>query len=297
MKRLLLATAPGIRLDIFVARSCGLARSQVQKHIKEGHIRVNGRRVKAGYELHPGDRVEVAIPPRPPSELVPLEMPLNIVYEDDDLVVVDKPAGLTVHPAPGHARDTLVNALLARYSGLPGELPRPGLVHRLDKDTSGLLVVAKNPRAHDFMSRQFKERKVVKRYLTLVKGRVTPEEGTIIAPIARHPRQRQRMAIVREGREATTRYRVVQHLKGYTLVEAMPETGRTHQIRVHFASRGHPVAGDPIYGVKVPFLSRQFLHASYLKFNLPQGGEIELTSPLPPDLQSALDYLNALSGS
>jgi len=202
-------------------------------------------------------------------------------------LVVDKPAGLAVHPAPGHPAHTLINALLSHLSELPdtGSPLRPGIVHRLDKDTSGLMLVAKNVSAHANLSNQFKTRSVKKTYLVLVRGHLTPEDGIIEAPVGRDPRNRKRMAVVAEGRgrQARTQYRVVEHIDDYTLLEAMPETGRTHQIRVHLSAIGYPVVGDPTYGVKSPSLSRQ------LGFHLPSSGEyMEFESGLPPDLQQAL---------
>jgi 23S rRNA pseudouridine1911/1915/1917 synthase len=216
------------------------------------------------------------------------------VYQDDELLVLDKPAGLTVHPAPGHPSGTLVNALLAICPDLRGigDRVRPGIVHRLDKDTSGLMVVAKSHRAHLSLSRQIKERKVKKGYLALVSGELKPREGVIDAPIARNPRDRKRMAVVAGGREARTRYKVLRSNGEYSLVEAFPETGRTHQVRVHFASLGHPLVGDHVYGKRSAFLGRQFLHAHLLGFSHPDTGEWrEFTSPLPPDLQLALDMV------
>jgi 23S rRNA pseudouridine1911/1915/1917 synthase len=205
--------------------------------------------------------------------------------------VVDKPAGLAVHPAPGHPSHTLANAVLNYLPALAesGDSLRPGIVHRLDKDTSGLLVVAKNPAAQANLSNQFKSREVSKSYLVLVKGRLTPQTGIIEAAIGRDPRNRQRMAVVSRGREARTEYRVVKYVGGCSLLEIRPETGRTHQIRVHLAAIGFPVMGDAAYGVTSPHLPRQFLHASRLGFKLPSTGRyVEFESPLPPDLEQAL---------
>ncbi len=235
--------------------------------------------------------MDIAIPPTSPTPLSPEAIPLNILYEDDDLLVVDKPAGLTVHPAPGHPGHTLVNAILAHYPHLAdiGDSLRPGIVHRLDKDTSGVMLVAKNRVAQANLSEQFKSRSVSKAYMVLVKGKLTPENGIIEADIGRDPRNRQRMAVVSRGREARTEYRVVKYIGGYSLLEITPETGRTHQIRVHLGAIGFPVVGDPVYGVKSTYLSRQFLHACRLGFKLPSTGEyVEFTSELPPDLEQAL---------
>jgi len=286
------ADKPGVRLDKFVGDRCPeLSRTHAQKLIADGCITVNGQAVKASLKLSPGDSVNITIPPPPPSPLSPEEIPLHIIYEDDDLLVVDKPAGLAVHPAPGHPGHTLVNAILSHYPHLAdiGDSLRPGIVHRLDKDTSGVMLVAKNRVAQANLSGQFKGHTVVKAYRVLVRGKLTPESGIIEAAIGRDPRHRQRMAVVSRGREARTEYRVVRYLDGFTLLEVMPATGRTHQIRVHLAAIGFPVVGDSTYGVKSPHLSRQFLHACRLGFNLPSTGEyVEFESELPPDLEQAL---------
>jgi len=218
------------------------------------------------------------------------------MYEDEDLLVVDKPAGMTVHPGPGHSAHTLVNAVLARCPDLRGVggQGRPGIVHRLDKDTSGLIIVARNELAHLSLSRQLKERRVEKGYLALVHGHVEPPEGVIEAPIGRDPRHRKRMAVVEGGREARTGYRLARYLDSYTLVEVTPHTGRTHQIRVHFAALGYPVVGDGVYGRPSPVLGRQFLHAFRLAFRHPRTGEaLRLEAPLPADLRAALRRLAA----
>jgi len=286
------ADKPGTRLDKYVCEKCPeLSRTHAQKLIGGGHITVNDRVAKAGLKLNIGDRLTIVIPPAAPSPLSPEAIPLNIVYEDDDLLVVDKPAGLTVHPAPGHPSHTLVNAILSHFPHLAdiGDSLRPGIVHRLDKDTSGVMLVAKNSVAQANLAEQFRARSVVKAYLVLVKGHLTPESGIIEAPIGRDPRNRKRMAVVAEGREARTEYRVVKYIGDYTLLEVKPETGRTHQIRVHLSAIGYPVVGDPMYGVKSLYLSRQFMHASRLGFKLPSSGEyVEFTSELPPDLEQAL---------
>ncbi len=282
----------GVRLDRFVGDRCQeLSRTHAQKLIVDGCVTVNGQPAKASLKLGIGDRVDIAIPPTSPTPLSPEAIPLNILYEDDDLLVVDKPAGLTVHPAPGHPGHTLVNAILAHYPHLAdiGDSLRPGIVHRLDKDTSGVMLVAKNRVAQANLSEQFKSRSVSKAYMVLVKGKLTPENGIIEADIGRDPRNRQRMAVVSRGREARTEYRVVKYIGGYSLLEITPETGRTHQIRVHLGAIGFPVVGDPVYGVKSTYLSRQFLHACRLGFKLPSTGEyVEFTSELPPDLEQAL---------
>ena len=285
---------PGPRLDRYVAAKCPeLSRTQAQRLISEGYITVNDGPAKASLKLDAGDRVTVTIPPAAPSTLLPEDIPFGIIYEDDDLLVIDKPAGLAVHPAPGHPGHTLVNAVLSHLSSLPdsGDSLRPGIVHRLDKDTSGVMLIAKNIVSQARLSDQFKTRSVVKAYLVLVRGHLTPEHGIIEAPIGRDPRNRKRMAVAAEGkgRQARTQYRVIKYIDDCTLLEVIPETGRTHQIRVHLSAIGHPVIGDSTYGVKSPHLSRQFLHASRLGFHLPSTGEYaEFESQLPPDLEQAL---------
>jgi 23S rRNA pseudouridine1911/1915/1917 synthase len=288
-----LAADGDARLDKYVcARHPELSRTQVQKLIAGGYITVNEKPAKPGHRLDIGDRIDITIPPAPSQELKPEAMPLEILYEDDDLLVVDKPAGLTVHPAPGHPEHTLVNAILAHFPHLAdmGDSLRPGVVHRLDKDTSGVMLVAKNSLAQVDLARQFKTHSVTKAYLALVKGRLEPENGVIEANIGRDPHHRKRMAVVAAGREARTGYRVVKYLGGYSLLEVRPETGRTHQIRVHLAAIGFPVVGDRVYGVKSKYLARQFLHACRLGFKLPSTGEyVEFQSELPPDLEQALE--------
>lgn len=290
----LLVDEPGARLDKYVAEHCaGMSRTQAQKLIVDGHIQVNGSIAKSGLRLTIGDRLTVSLPPPASTTLAAEDIPVDILYEDDDLLVVDKPAGLTVHPAPGHSSGTLVNALLSHLPSLPdtGDWQRPGIVHRLDKDTSGVMLVAKNIAAHANLAAQFKDRSIAKTYLVLVKGHLAPEDGSIEAPIGRDASHRERMAVVAEsrGRDARTDYHVIEYLDGYTLIEVKPETGRTHQIRVHLEAIGFPVVGDRVYGVKSPYLSRQFVHAARLGFNLPSTGEhIEFSAPLPPDLSQAL---------
>jgi 23S rRNA pseudouridine1911/1915/1917 synthase len=282
-----------VRLDKYVCQQLPeLSRARVQRLIADGHITVNGQPAKPGLKLNTGDKINVIIPPTPPEKPLPEAIPLNIIYEDEDLLVLDKPAGLTVHPAPGHPGHTLVNALLAHFPHLAdvGDALRPGIVHRLDKDTSGLMLVAKNSSAQANLIGQFKSHSVTKAYLALVKGRLTPKTGIIEANIGRDPRHRQRMAIVEGGREARTEYQVIRYIRGYTLLEVRPETGRTHQIRVHLGAIGFPVVGDKIYGVKSPFVPRQFLHASRLGFSLPATGKyVEFKSDLPADLEKALE--------
>ncbi len=282
----------GARLDKYVCQKHPeLSRTRAQKLIADGYITVNDHVAKAGLKLNIGDRLRVVIPPTPPSPLMPEAIPLNIIYEDDDLLVVDKPAGLTVHPAPGHLSHTLVNAILSHFPNLAdvSDSLRPGIVHRLDKDTSGVMLVAKNSVAQADLAEQFKAHSVAKAYLVLVKGHLTPENGIIEAPMGRDPRNRKRMAVVADGRDARTEYRVIKYIGDYTLLEVMPQTGRTHQIRVHLSAIGFPVVGDKVYGVKSAFLSRQFMHACLLGFKLPSSGEyVEFKSELPPDLAQAL---------
>jgi len=293
----LVVSEPGMRLDRYLAEKCPeLSRTQAQKLVGDGLVTVNDQVAKAGLKLNAGDRLRITLPPPPDASLSPEAMPLNIVFEDDDLLVIDKPSGLTVHPAPGHPRHTLINAVLSHVPDLPeaDDLRRPGVVHRLDKDASGLMVVAKNSQAQLNLISQFKARSVVKAYLVLVRGHVTPDDGVIEAPIGRDPRHRKRMAVVAdgEGREARTQYHVLRHIGDNTLIEVKPETGRTHQIRVHLSAIGYPVVGDRVYGARADKLSRLFLHACRLGFKLPSSGEYrEFTSSLPPDLERVLAEL------
>ena len=286
------ADRQGTRLDKYVIEKCPeLSRTQAQKLIGDGCVTVNDRVARASLKLDIGDKVNIVIPPIPSRSLSPEAIPLNVLYEDDDLLVVDKPAGLTVHPAPGHPNHTLVNAILPHFPHLAefGDSLRPGIVHRLDKDTSGVMLVAKNSVVQADLANQFKAHSVAKTYLVLVKGHLAPEDGVIEAPIGRDPRNRKRMAVAAEGKEARTEYHVVEYVGDYTLLEVRPQTGRTHQIRVHLSAIGYPVAGDATYGAKSAPLPRQFIHASRLSFKLPSTGEnVEFTSELPPDLEQAL---------
>ena len=285
---------PDIRLDKYLTQVLPqFSRAYLQKLIGQGYILVNGQRTKASQRLNKADRVTIELPPLPVHPLAE-PIPLTIIYEDEDTLVIDKPAGLTVHPAPGHPSHTLVNAILAHCPGLAmsNEPMRPGIVHRLDKDTSGLIVIAKNDFAREYLAAQFKSRTVTKGYLVLVKGRLSPEQGIIEAPIGRDPHSRRRMAIVEAGKEATTQYQVRKYLDTYTLVEVTPLTGRTHQIRIHMSAIGCPVIGDPTYGIKSAHLNRQFIHAYRLGFRLPSTKQYqEFTSPLPVDLEQVLEYL------
>ncbi|HPC04862.1 MAG TPA: RluA family pseudouridine synthase [Syntrophales bacterium] len=302
------------RLDVFVAETApGLSRSQVSHRIREGRILVNGRREKAGYRLREGDRV-VLFPETPKAcPLVPEDLPLTVYYEDGALLVVEKPAGMVVHPAAGHSGGTLVNALLHHCGDLPGigGVQRPGIVHRLDKDTSGLLVVAKNDGAHRSLSDQFRNREVLKRYFALVHGNVREDEGVVDLPVGRHPTDRKKMsARSRRGKTAVTRWRVLERFGEVTFLEAVIETGRTHQIRVHLSAAGHPVVGDPVYGRAVrkerdirerrvrealKSMKRQALHAGAMGFRHPVTGiSMEFSSPLPGDMERCLEMLRGL---
>ncbi len=294
----------GLRLDQFLAsQGLELTRSQVQRLMEEGQVQLNGQPARPAQRVKPGDRVTLTIPPPRTLDLAPQAMPLAVVYQDAELLVVDKPAGLAVHPGPGHPDRTLVNALLALCPGLPGVggAVRPGIVHRLDKDTSGLMVVAKTDRAHLALSAQIKGRDVTKGYLALAVGLLELHQGVVDAPIARDPRHRQRMAVVLGGREARTRYRVVERLPGasssaggHSLLEVYLETGRTHQIRVHLAYLGHPLLGDAVYGKASPLLARQFLHAFHLAFQHPVSGQpLDFRAPLPADLALVLKQLGS----
>ena len=288
----------GERLDKFLAQRVDVSRTQVQRLVDEGNVLVNEHPAKASYKLEAGDHLTVRLTPPPPSTLLPEDIPLRVVYQDEDLLVIDKPAGLTVHPAPGHASGTLVNAVLALYPELheAGSSLRPGLVHRLDKDTSGLMVVAKHRSAQEALTKEFAGRAVTKRYLALLEGRLTPPRGLIEAPIGRAAGRRQRMSVSARGRAARTGYSVLEYIDGCTLAELTLETGRTHQIRVHTAAIGHPVVGDSIYGSASTFCPRQFLHSHVLGFHHPSDGRyVEFRAELPPDLAGALSALRGAS--
>jgi len=284
----------GTRLDKFVAEACpDISRTRIQKLIESGHITVNGETVKPGFRLEKGQQITVVIPVPAPSIMLAEDIPLNILYEDNDLLVVDKPAGMTVHPGAGNHDHTLANAVLAHVPEMEtDETERPGIVHRLDKNTSGLIIVAKNPTAHMKLSDQFQNRQVVKVYITLVKGYLTPESGTIESDSGRDPKHRQRMAVVSNGKPSTTGYKLIEYIGEFTLLEIRPKTGRTHQIRVHLAAIGFPIVGDGVYGGQSELISHQFLHAAELEFNLPSSGERRhFVSPLPEELTRVLDEL------
>ena len=295
--------ASGRRLDEVVAELAGTSRARAARWATDGLVTVDGRPRPKSYRLREGERLAWSPPPAPPEGgPVAEDRPLAVRYEDDHLLVVAKPAGLVVHPGPGHPTGTLVNALLGRQgsslSAGGGAADRPGIVHRLDKDTSGLLLVAKDDATHLALARDLAGHRVERRYLALVQGRLPAGEGTVDAPIGRHPRDRKRMAVVPTGRPAVTHWRVLETFPAVQLVEATLETGRTHQVRVHLASLRHPLAGDRTYGADPTLaarlgLSRPFLHAWRLAFDHPAGGRrVELTEPLPPDLQGVLDQLH-----
>jgi 23S rRNA pseudouridine1911/1915/1917 synthase len=293
----IVSDADGVRLDKYVAdKISDLSRVRVNELIGSGVIKVNGRIEKPSYKVKTGDRIEADVPPPPPTGLAAEDIPLEVIYEDKDLAVINKPAGLTTHPAPGHPNGTLLNALLARYPELAeGEGDRPGIVHRLDKETSGLMVAARSRKAQAVLSEQFKERQVTKAYLVLVQGRVEPKTGIIEAAIGRHPVNRKKMAVTEAGREARSQYKVIQYYKGYTLLEVRIFTGRTHQIRVHLAAIGFPVVGDATYGAASEFFKRQFVHSHKLSFRQPETGEtLSFVSGLPPDLALGLARLTPI---
>ncbi|NLM46927.1 MAG: RluA family pseudouridine synthase [Firmicutes bacterium] len=293
------AELAGERLDIAVTRLLPeLTRARVQKLIEAGHVLIDSAGRKANFRVREGQMLAVYVPAPQASQVLPQEMELEIIYEDSDLLVLNKPKGLVVHPAAGHAENTLVNALLHHcrdLSGIGGE-KRPGIVHRLDKDTSGVLVVAKNDRTHLALARQFKDHSVTREYVALVYGQLAVRKGTIDAPIARHPRERKKMAVVPggTGRCAVTHFEVLESLPGYSYVVLRLETGRTHQIRVHLASIGHPVVGDTVYGYKKQRLpvSSQLLHARLLGFIHPGLGRyMEFSSEPPAEFQEILQRL------
>ncbi len=286
------------RLDAFLASSLdGLTRSQATQLIESGEVAVNGRAVSKSYKLAGGEDIAVTLPEPEPVEAVPQDIPLDVVYEDADVIVVNKPSGMVVHPAPGHPDGTLVNALLyhcaGTLSGVGGAL-RPGIVHRIDRDTSGLIIAAKNDAAHQYLSAQLADHTLARTYECIVVGALREDRGTVDAPIARHPTDRKRMAVVAGGREAVTHWEVIARYPGYTHVRCRLETGRTHQIRVHMAYIGHPILGDTVYGAKkeVPGLTGQCLHAVGLRFLHPRTHEVvELSCPLPDEFTRMLQKI------
>lgn len=300
---ILFADMAGERLDAFLARSAeGMSRSAVQKLIEEGCVQLNGRKTKKNDRLTLGDEVSFTIPEPKAVDIAPKEIPLEIVYEDDDVVVINKPKGLVVHPAAGHQDDTLVNGLLYAMgdslSGINGEL-RPGIVHRIDKDTSGLLAVAKNDFAHTILASQLKDHSMARTYEAIVCGSFREDSGTVDAPIGRHPSDRKKMCVIaRNSKEAVTHWEVVERFRGYTHIRCKLETGRTHQIRVHMAHIGHPILGDTVYGHKNKELGQdsQCLHAGALCFRHPRDGRPVLVfAPLPEYFEDVLEKLRKMS--
>ncbi len=287
----------GIRLDAFLSADGALTRSQAARLIAEGRVRVNGKPAAKSARLSGGETVTVDVPQLRETALPPQDIPLDVVYEDDDVIVVNKPTGLVVHPAPGHPDGTLVNALLHHcgdsLSGIGGE-KRPGIVHRIDRDTSGLIIAAKNDAAHLALSAQLKDHSLSRTYECLVTGNMKQDSGTVDAPIGRSSADRKKMAVVPTGRRAVTHWEVVARYPGVTHLRCRLETGRTHQIRVHMAYIGHPILGDTVYGAKkpVPGLTGQCLHAAGLRFVHPRTGEpVELHCPLPPEFTAMLQKL------
>ena len=287
----------GVRLDAFLSADGALTRSQAARLIAEGRVRVNGKPAAKSARLSGGETVTVDVPQLRETALPPQDIPLDVVYEDDDVIVVNKPTGMVVHPAPGHPDGTLVNALLHHcgdsLSGIGGE-KRPGIVHRIDRDTSGLIIAAKNDAAHLALSAQLKDHSLSRTYECLVTGNMKQDSGTVDAPIGRSSADRKKMAVVPTGRRAVTHWEVVARYPGVTHLRCRLETGRTHQIRVHMAHIGHPILGDTVYGAKkpVPGLTGQCLHATGLRFIHPRTGEpVELHCPLPPEFTAMLQKL------
>ena len=301
MERTALTAGPeaaGERLDSFLAaRLPGLTRSAAAWLIETGQVLVDGKPARKSARLAGGETVEVTLPDPEPADTLPQDIPLDVVYEDDDVIVVNKPSGLVVHPAPGHPDGTLVNALLhhcgGSLSGVGGEL-RPGIVHRIDRDTSGLIIAAKNDAAHQALAAQLADHTLARTYEAVVVGALREDGGTVDAPIGRCPSDRKKMAVVPNGKRAVTHWEVLERFPGYTYVRCRLETGRTHQIRVHMAHLGHPIYGDTVYGGKkpVPGLTGQCLHAVGLRFVHPRTGEtVELSCPLSGEFQALLEKL------
>ena len=289
----------GTRIDVFLAENMeDLSRSGVQKLIDEGMITLNGGKTKANYKLREKDVIDVTVPEVKEVEILPEDIPLDILYEDEDVIVVNKPQGMVVHPAPGHTSGTLVNALMFHcgddLSGINGE-KRPGIVHRIDKDTSGVLMIAKNDMAHQSLAAQLAEHSITRKYNAVVYNGFNEDEGTVDQPIGRNPQDRKKMAVTQKhSRHAVTHYRVIERMEKFTLIEAQLETGRTHQIRVHMTYIGHPLLGDPVYGPKKQPISLegQALHARVLGFIHPRTGEyMEFEAPLPPHFEALLERL------
>ena len=286
-----------MRLDSYIASKYDISRTMVQKLIEEGNVLVNEKEKKISYKVQIGDNIKINIPKPQETNIKPENIPIEIVYEDNDIIVVNKPKGMVVHPANGNPDGTLVNAIMAickgSLSGIGGEI-RPGIVHRLDKDTSGLLIIAKNDRAHINMSNQIKNREVKKIYIALVRGNVNEEEATINMPIGRSTKDRKKMAVRKDGKEAITHFKVLKRYSKYTLLEVKIDTGRTHQIRVHMSEIGHPIIGDMVYsnGKNEFSVSGQMLHAKSLYFKHPiTGKNIHLDAELPQYFKDVLDKL------
>lgn len=271
------------------------SRSQIQQWLKDERVMVNGTTVKANYKVKAGDQVTIAVPEPTVLELTPENIPLEIVYEDEDVAVVNKPQGMVVHPSAGHPNGTLVNALLFHMQDLSSinDVIRPGIVHRIDKDTSGLLMIAKNDFAHESLAKQLKEKTSLRKYVALVHGVIPHEKGVIDAPIGRSKTDRKMQAVIEEGKPAVTHFQVLERFADFTLVELQLETGRTHQIRVHMKYIGYPLAGDPVYGPKKTLPGKgQFLHAQVLGFEHPRTGEfLTFTAPLPEVFKKTLENL------
>ena len=291
----LIVTENGVRLDKYIPDNSDISRSYCTKLIADGFITLNGKSANKKDKLKAGDTIIITLPPAQPIEALPQDIDLDIVYEDDYVIVVNKPQGMVVHPAPGNPDNTLVNGLLfhCSLSGINGEI-RPGIVHRIDKDTSGLLIVAKTNEAHEFLSEQLKERKALRQYQCIVNGNIKEDTLTIDKPISRHPIDRKRMAIIEGGREAVTHIKVLRRFGKYTLVECTLETGRTHQIRVHLSSIGHSIVGDPVYGQKKERFKTngQLLHAKTIGFIHPQTKQLlQFDSQLPDYFTAILNKL------
>jgi len=310
------AESRDVRLDVFLSsRAVGLSRSRIQSLIGSGHVTVNNTLSKSGYKLKAGDHLVLRVPPSPPQSLKPESVDFSILYEDRSIIVLNKPAGVVVHPGPGHATGTIVHGLLKhgnRLSGIGGVL-RPGIVHRLDKDTSGLMVVAKDDEAHTSLAEQFRSGRIKKGYAALVHGRLGGREGEIDLPVARHPKKRKEMSVTRSGgRRALTLWRKIEEFQsGFSLLSIVTKTGRTHQIRVHLSHVGHPVVGDPVYGYgrnwwkrhplrkkgAMPIIKRQMLHARKLGFVHPEDDRyLEFEAPLPEDMEHTLQSLRPPAG-
>ena len=295
----IIAEMENVRLDAYIAQKCeNLSRTMIQKLIEDGEILVNGQEKKISYKTKQGDVIEIHIPEAKEINLKAQDIPLDVVYEDDDIIVVNKPKGMVVHPANGNPDGTLVNAVMSlckgSLSGIGGEI-RPGIVHRLDKDTSGLIIIAKNDVAHINLSKQIKDRRVKKIYIALVKGNVSENEATINMPIGRSNKDRKKMAVRKDGKEAITHFKVLKRYGKYTLLELKIDTGRTHQIRVHMAEIGHPVVGDMIYsnGKNEFGIEGQMLHAKSLDFQHPvTGKQIHLEAELPKYFEEILSKLD-----